>query len=1191
VSASGGGAHTISASYDGTNIVVTIDGVAQSSPLASVSSLSLAGGNGDDSFTIDTSLASAGIPVSLDGGAGSDTLNGPSADTSWSVTGSGSGSVGGVSFTGFEHLVGAAGNRDSFVIEGSGSIASIEGGAGGYDVVSALGNFASVVSTITGPDSGTIARDGDTFAYSGMEPATIPGAASTTIDLLTTLPSATHVTIHDDATANQFLVTPDVGEEQTITNASSITTLTINASSGVATTFVLNAVDSAFTGTIRLHGSSSADSFTVDGYTGTSELTGNAGGDTYAFGDQFGTVTVTDSAANDNLDFTPRHLDTHPLVVDATNKVFTSDPAGQTLTLAGAVPGSIDVNLLGGVASTIDGVVDQVQTLEQSAESAITELRNALPLLPTSDTESLATLLGVSDKLHTWVSNVDTALGLLSGTQKLSALQTAIGGAVNQLGITSSTTYRRAATAPHHLEVLLALGLDKSSSFSKALDFGAQAQSVGLTVSGLNLSVATHLTGTLTLGSTTDSGTATPFVDPSSSLSFHIHAATGSVTGIALHLSFLSVTISGSATIDGTVVLSAQDPTPSDGDITATDLSNNGVSSLISVSSPADSFAAAFTGTLSGLTATGGANIASATLTVGMDGSSIFGGDTGPVGVNVSLSTDTSAINLIDSFSNIGPGDVLGMLQQLGTMLSSMAGSGTLNLPIPFTSLTVGDALNYATSFKHRFIDPLFKSGDSASPDANGDGKFDVNDINFDSIQTLLDKLDSAFGLSPGTLTANFDPTTKELTFEFSFDDNLGIGTPVVIDTNPVVTDVLVQNGNSSSAPPQKEIQLLVVNATGGTFKIGLDANESAASFLASADAHAGIQSAIEGFTVGGATPYSGHVHVEKHGNVYTIVWDASVGDVPGLSVDSSSLTGTAHDQSVIVPGGTSRFWLAYPDSGLLGLTDALSGGSDVTGALNGLSGITAATATKADLSNLDSSLGTGVQAPAIFAVHLGGGGTPKALVGAGGFNVDFGTSVGDLVGVKTSGSIIPLAQLSAHAIFGVNLNTTSVLSIAPASVSNGPQATITTTQEGGTLASVTTTQQGGSGNHELQQLTVRGRSGSFKLSGNGSFQTVSWSSPASDATIQSKIAALGGDYAGVALPTHIDTAAGRVYTIDLGTTTKSPSSEPTARCWMGSTSSRRSRSRTRPAARSRSPTGRTLCRPRAPRRRASPHT
>ena len=869
----------------------------------------------------------------------------------------------------------------------------------------------------------------------------------------------------------------------------------------------------------------------LTGYTGPITVNEAGGGNTFILGNAFGNVSIN-GVAGDTLDFTTRDLVANPLTVDG-SKNFTSGD-GSSLTQTGTAAAHIDVNLLGGVAATLDSVIQQVKSLEQTAESAITELRNALPLLPLDTTQSVATLLGIADKINTWATSVDTQLSGLGAATTFSAVKSAIGGATNTLGITSSEDYRGAATGSHHLEVLLDLNVDKATSFFKNLNFGTQAQTLGLTVTGLQFSVDTHLTGDLTFGATTDSSTATPFLDPSSNLSFHVHAATGSVSGVTVHLNFLSATISGHATIDGTVVLSAQDPTPGDGDITLTDLSNNGVTSLISVSSPADSFDSAFTGSIGGLTATGGANIASATLTASISGS-IFGSDTGPAQVNVSFTTDTSGINLIDSFSNIGPSDVLGMLQQLGTMLGSMASSSTLNLPIPFTSITVGNALDYATAFKHKFIDPLFKSGDSSQPDANGDGKFDVNDINFDSIQTLLNDLTTALGLG-SPLTANFDPTTKELTFEFSFDDSLGIGTPVAIATNPVATIVQVQNGVTGTTA---EIQLLAVNGTGGNFTIALN-GATPVSISASGNQSAAIKSAIGSFTIGGSAIGAGNVTVTKSGNVYMIVVDKSKGDVPTLGVDSTGLTGDLHDQTVIVPGGTSRFWLAYPETApphLLDLTSGLSAGSDITAALNGLSGIGGGTTvTMADLSGIGPSLATGVKSPTIFHVNLSVG-SPKELVGAGGFSVDFGTSLGDLASVKTSGDVIPLAQLSAHAIFGVNLNTTSVLQIAPASVTNGPQAILTTTAEGASLASVTTTQQGGS-TAEIEQLTVRGGGGSFKLSGNGNVQTVSWSSPASNGDIVTALNALGGDYASPTSVTHIDTAAGRVFTITFTGTT-----------------------------------------------------
>ena len=51
----------------------------------------------------------------------------------------------------------------------------VEGGAGGYDVVALVSDGSAVVSTITGPQSGTIARGDNVVTYAGMEPLAVSG--------------------------------------------------------------------------------------------------------------------------------------------------------------------------------------------------------------------------------------------------------------------------------------------------------------------------------------------------------------------------------------------------------------------------------------------------------------------------------------------------------------------------------------------------------------------------------------------------------------------------------------------------------------------------------------------------------------------------------------------------------------------------------------------------------------------------------------------------------------------------------------------------------------------------------------------------------------------------------------------------------------------------------------------------------
>ena len=149
--------HTVSIAVAADDLVVTVDGVASSRPVSSVTSLTVTGGAGDDSF--DVSAGALPVPVALDGGAGNDTLHGPAADSTWTISGQGSGSVAGISFAGFENLAGAAGNKDTFVVDAGGGVTGVvDGGAGGYDSLVLAGHPDTVVSTPTGPHSGILRR-------------------------------------------------------------------------------------------------------------------------------------------------------------------------------------------------------------------------------------------------------------------------------------------------------------------------------------------------------------------------------------------------------------------------------------------------------------------------------------------------------------------------------------------------------------------------------------------------------------------------------------------------------------------------------------------------------------------------------------------------------------------------------------------------------------------------------------------------------------------------------------------------------------------------------------------------------------------------------------------------------------------------------------------------------------------------
>ncbi len=92
----------------------------------SVTSLTINGGNGNDTLTVASTSPSA--PVTFDGGNGGASLVGPSSTNFWNITGNAAGNLNGaVSFANVENLVGGTG-VDTFVFGAVGRLTSLNGG-------------------------------------------------------------------------------------------------------------------------------------------------------------------------------------------------------------------------------------------------------------------------------------------------------------------------------------------------------------------------------------------------------------------------------------------------------------------------------------------------------------------------------------------------------------------------------------------------------------------------------------------------------------------------------------------------------------------------------------------------------------------------------------------------------------------------------------------------------------------------------------------------------------------------------------------------------------------------------------------------------------------------------------------------------------------------------------------------------
>src|SRR5262249_15402046 len=125
--------------------------------------------------------------------------------------------------------------------------------------------------------------------------------------------------------------------------------------------------------------------------------------------------------------------------------------------------------------------------------------------------------------------------------------------------------------------------------------------------------------------------------------------------------------------------------------------------------------------------------------------------------------------------------------------------------------------------------------------------------------------------------------------------------------------------------------------------------------------------------------------------------------------------------------------------------------------------------------------------------------------VATGGFDLDFGASLGNLAGVETSGSVIPLVGLFAHATFGINLSSPSQASdVSPNVFQPGPRVDVLPAQEGGRSVRVETVRPGNGSAAEIQVLTVRG-GGTFGVSSGGTTVT-GLSADISDADLASQL-------------------------------------------------------------------------------------
>ena len=259
--------------------------------------------NGVDSLTLNGTLSGTG-GITLSGGTdGSETLNGPNSNNTWTITSLGAGTLNGAVFSRFTNLTGGSAD-DSFVISGIGNITGlIDGGAhtsgdsvnysASSGIVSiALGVDVVNIETLVGGGADFSLAAGNvpnTWVITGQDDGTVAGLSFTDFSNLTGGSNT------DTFTLNGGSVTG------TVTGGAGTDTLTANNVANGWNILSANGgnVDNvfAFTGIENITGGSGNDTFILNNGTISGTIDGGAGTDSLAPDNVANTWTISGANA------------------------------------------------------------------------------------------------------------------------------------------------------------------------------------------------------------------------------------------------------------------------------------------------------------------------------------------------------------------------------------------------------------------------------------------------------------------------------------------------------------------------------------------------------------------------------------------------------------------------------------------------------------------------------------------------------------------------------------------------------------------------------------------------------------------------------------------------------------------------------------------------------------------------------
>src|SRR5262249_15809562 len=126
--------------------------------------------------------------------------------------------------------------------------------------------------------------------------------------------------------------------------------------------------------------------------------------------------------------------------------------------------------------------------------------------------------------------------------------------------------------------------------------------------------------------------------------------------------------------------------------------------------------------------------------------------------------------------SNLTAAGFFTLIKQFAGTIGQISHTSALNIPIPFTSKSLGDALDFTSVMADKLTNFL------ADPN-------DPNQPGFSDAQSLADLIASKLGVDPSVIQANYDGDANELTYHVSLSKSFeksDVGINLGIDLSPI---------------------------------------------------------------------------------------------------------------------------------------------------------------------------------------------------------------------------------------------------------------------------------------------------------------------------------------------------------------------------------------------------------------------